>query len=106
MNKRQKVKTYFLPIYIAKKGKEKPMGAIEGGGKSYPAEALAFPSHARRGWVARQGRERASFPAERSDGNFSGNIVKPLGFPLPRLGGKGGPAGPGEGVVPCGAKRR
>jgi hypothetical protein len=31
----------------------------------------AFPSPARRGRVARQGRERASFPTERSDGNFS-----------------------------------
>jgi hypothetical protein len=61
---RQKVKIYFLPVYIAKKGKQsspffggkarKPTtrGVIQSGGKTFPDEVLpealppAVPSHA------------------------------------------------------------
>jgi hypothetical protein len=68
VRKRQKVKTYFLPVQKSKKGQaklalfwrkgeKKPMGAIEGGGKMRD-ETLAFPSPAWAARVARQGRER------------------------------------------------
>jgi hypothetical protein len=71
VRKRQKVKTYFLPGCLAKKGKQSSpffggkarknlMDAIESGGKGYPAEALLFlsPAWATRGGLAALRTER------------------------------------------------
>jgi hypothetical protein len=72
------------------------------------AQAPAFPSPAWRGRVARQGRERASIPAERSDGFLDWRYQSrerppspaPAGAPSPPCGRRGDGKRPSEGK-PC-----
>jgi hypothetical protein len=54
------------------------------------AQALVFPSPAWAARVARQDRERASFPPARRAGRFSAlwKLTRPVGHPLPQ-GGEG-----------------